>query len=163
MVRFFNWRGCNNPEELFDRTIDRACSKIQLGAHELYGDAMAFCYGVGRFVLQEYWREVKLNPLPEDVALPEIKDPQRDEREFERLEIVLNRLSQRDRDLIIAYYQGEGRGRIQRRKDLAAALGGMNALRVQVFRIRAKLRACLAHRAQNEDEDEFEKIEFIAK
>ncbi len=153
MVRFFTWRGCHKPEELFDRTIDRACSKIQLGAHELYGDAMAFCYAVGRFVLQEYWREVKLNPLPEDVPFPEIKDPERDEREFERLEILLNRLSQRDRDLIIAYYQGEGRERIQRRKDLAAALGGMNALRIQVFRIRAKLRAWLPGRGQDEKEN----------
>jgi hypothetical protein len=140
LVKSFTRRGCHDPEELFDRTIDRACSKIQLGAHELYGDATAFCYAIGRFVLQEYWREVKPSPLPEDVPLSKIKDPESDERQFERLEILLNRLSQGDRDLIIAYYQGDGQERIQRRKDLAAAVGGINALRIQVFRIRAKLR-----------------------
>jgi hypothetical protein len=154
MVRFFTWRGCHNPEELFDRTIDRACSKIELGRHELCGDAGAFCYAVGRFILQEYWREVKLNPLPEDVPLPEIKDPQKDERELERLEDSLNRFSQRDRDLLVAYYQGEGRERIQKRKDLAAGWGGPNALRIQVFRIRAKLRACLGDLALDQDEKE---------
>jgi hypothetical protein len=151
MVRFFTWRGCHKPEELFDRTIDRACSKIEFSAHELCGDAMAFCYAVAKFVLHEYWREVKLNPLSEDVALP---NPERDEREFERLETSLSRLSQRDRDLIVAYYQGEGGERIQKRKNLAAALGGLNALRIHVFRIRAKLRACLRDQAIDEEEQE---------
>jgi hypothetical protein len=158
MVRLFNWRGCHCPEELFDRTIDRVCRKIELGAYELRGDAIAFCYAVGRFILQEYWREVKLNPLPEDVPLLEIKDRERDERELEGLEDSLNRLSRCDRDLLVSYYQGEGRERIRKRKDLAAACGGPNALRIQVFRIRAKLRGSAAERAL--DEDENEKLNF---
>jgi len=141
IVRFFARRGCNKPEELFDRTVDRACRKIDLGTREFSGDVLAFCYAVGRFVLREYyWREVKLAPLPEDVPFPDIRGHEKSEREFEMLEACLNRLSQSDRDLITAYYQGEGGERIRRRKELAGAVGGLNALRIKVFRIRARLR-----------------------
>lgn len=147
LIGFFTRGGCNRPAELFDRTIDRACSKIELDGHECSGDALAFCFAVGRFVLREYWREVKVHPIEEDISRPESEDPEIRERELEWLETSLAGLSQRDRNLITAYYQGVGRERIQRRRDLASAAGGINALRIQVFRIRAKLRRSLFERA----------------
>jgi hypothetical protein len=153
MVRFFTWRGCHIGEELFDRTVDRVCGKIALGAHELSGDAVAYCWGVGRFVLQEYWREVKTGPVPEDLPSPEIKDSDEREREFEWLEACLNGLCPRDRDLITRYYEGAGRERIQKRKDLASTMGGLNALRIQVFRIRARLRESFCNLARNQPEN----------
>jgi hypothetical protein len=140
LVRFFAWRGCHNPEELFDKTIDRVCRKIELAALEPSGDALALCYAVATFVLQEYWREAKLTPIPENIGYLEVKDSEEKEREIQRLEECLTLLSQCDRDLITCYYDGMGRERIQRRKGLASTVGGMNALRVRVFRIRARLR-----------------------
>ena len=140
LVRFFAWRGCHKPEELFDRTIDRVCGKIELAAHEPSGDALALCYAVATFVLQEYWREAKLTPIPANVPCLEVKDSETKESEIQRLEDCLKLLSQRDRDLITCYYHGMGRERIQRRKGLASTVGGMNALRIRVFRIRARLR-----------------------
>jgi hypothetical protein len=144
MVSFFSWRGCHIPEELFDRTVDRVCGKIQLGAAECSGDAFTFCYAVGRFVLQEYWREVKLVPMPDDPPFLKGNEPELKEQELQRLESCLGRLSQLERDLITAYYQGEGRERIHIRQQLAAEVGGANALRIQVFRIRARLREFLS-------------------
>jgi hypothetical protein len=155
MVRFFTWRGCHIPEELFDKTVDRACRKIELGGPECSGDALAFCYAVGRFVLQEYWREAKPTPLPDAMQFPQMNDPggiDQDERRRECLEKCLNRLSERSRDLITRYYQGEGRERIRKRKELASAMGGMNALRIQVFRIRSKLRDWVS--AADNDKDQ---------
>lgn len=152
MVSFFSWRGCHIPEDLFDRTIDRACRKIELGAAECSGDALAYCYAVGRFVLQEYWREVKVAPLPYDLAFVNGTDPGWKEHELQRLESCLCRLSQRDRYLITRYYQGEGRERIRIRKQLAAQVGGINALRIQVFKIRARLRGFLSNHAQDQKE-----------
>ena len=143
LVRFFTWRGCDIPEELFDWTVDRACRKIEPGVPECSGDALAFCFAVGRFVLQEYWRRAKLVPLPEAMQLTQVNDPygiDQNEQQRERLEKCLNRLDQRSRDLITRYYQGEGRERIRARKELASEVGGVNALRIQVFRIRTKLR-----------------------
>lgn len=141
MLRFFALRGCHIPEELFDRTIDRICGKIEVEAIESIGDVLAFCYAVGRFVALEYWREMKPAALPEDVILPEIEDREQDERKFEWLERRLNGLNPRDRRLILAYYQGEGRERIRKRQALASEVGGVNALRVQLCRVRARLRA----------------------
>jgi hypothetical protein len=140
MVSFFSWRGCHIPEDLFDRTIDRVCRKIEIGSAECSGDALAYCYAVGRFVLQEYWREVKVSPLPDDLQFLKRTDPERKEEELQCLEICLGRLSQHDRYLITRYYQGEGRERIRIRQQLAAQVGGINALRIHVFKIRARLR-----------------------
>ena len=140
MLSFFARRGCHNPEELFDRTIDRICGKIEVEAIESLRDVLAFCYAVGRFVALEYWREMKLAPLLEDVKFKEIEDPEQNERKFEWLERRLNELNPRDRRLIIAYYQGEGRERIRKRKALASETGGVNALRIQLCRVRARLR-----------------------
>jgi hypothetical protein len=140
MLRFFARRGCHIPEELFDRTIDRICGKIEVEAIVSIGDVLAFCYAVGRFVALEYWREMKSAPLPENVVLPEIKECENDEHKFEWLERRLNGLSPRDRHLITAYYQGEGRERIRKRKALASEVGGVNALRIKLCRVRARLR-----------------------
>jgi hypothetical protein len=153
MVRFFAWRGCHISEELFDRTVDRVCRKIALGVHEFSVDVVAYCWAVGRFVLQEYWREVKISPVPEDLPCPEIKDSEKRECELERLEVCLNRLCPRDRDLITNYYRGAGRERIQQRKDLASSMGGMNAMRIQVCRIRARLRESFSNLAQDQPAD----------
>lgn len=154
MVKFFSWRGCHIPEELFDRTVDRACVKIQLGAAECSGDALAYCYAVGRFVLQEYWREVKVRPLPDDLQFLKGADPERREQELQCLESCLGRLSQRDRHLITRYYQGEGRERIRIRKQLAAQVGGINALRIQVFKIRTRLRGWVFEAGRDQEEKE---------
>ena len=143
LVRFFTWRGCHIPDELFDETVDRACRKIELGSPESSGDALAFCYAVGRFVLQEYWRKLKPVQLTEALQFLQMPGPggiDQDERRQKRLEECLNRLDANSRELITRYYEGDGRERIGRRKELAAAIGGMNALRIQVFRIRRKLR-----------------------
>jgi hypothetical protein len=153
MVSFFSWRGCHIPEDLFDRTVDRVCRKIELGAAECSGDALAYCYAVGRFVLQEYWREVKVAPLPHDPPFLMGNDVERKEHELQRLESCLGRLSQSDRDLITRYYQGEGQERIRIRRQLATQVGGINALRIQVFKIRARLRELLSGTAQNQDEN----------
>ena len=140
MLRFFARRGCHIPEELFDRTIDRICGKIEVEAIESIGDVLAFCYAVGRFVALEYWREMKLAALPEDAVSTEIEDPEQNERQFKWLERRLNTLNPCERRLIIAYYQFEGRERIRKRKALAMEVGGVNALRVQLCRVRARLR-----------------------
>ena len=57
------------------------------------------------------------------------------------LDNALGQLEQTDRELILDYYRGDGRNKIEYRKAMARRLGvGPNALRLRVYRIRAQLR-----------------------
>lgn len=140
LVKLFTWRGCPVPEELFDETVNRVAKKVALGTAACSGRKLAYCYGVARLVLLEHWREAKPEPMPENVRAPDIPQPEWDEMELESLSQCLDQLSARDRDLITRYYQGEGREKIEIRREMACEGGGATALRIRIFRIRATLR-----------------------
>lgn len=149
LVGFFTRGGCHVPEELFDKTIDVACKKIDSGAVERSVDPTAYCYGVARNVLREYRRDMKPVPMPEDFARPQ-QEPDWNERELTCMEGCVDRLGRHDRDLVTRYYEAEGREKINLRRALAAEQGGSNLLRIKVFRIRNKLRDCVSE-CMNQD------------
>ncbi len=140
LIKFFEWRGCHTPEELSDEAVNRVAKRLAAAGVEGTGGSFAYCYGVARLVLLEYWRKVKPEPMPADVPAPGISPPEWSEAELECLSKCLGQLSAHDRTLITRYYQGDGRERIEIRRELAREVGGANALRIQVFKIRAKLR-----------------------
>jgi len=142
LIVFFGRGGCHVPEELFDKTIDIACKKIDSGEVEPSVDPTAYCYGVARNVLREYRRQMKPVPMPENLASPR-GGPDWDEQDLACMEECLTRLGQHQRDLVTRYYQGEGGEKIKVRKALAAETGGANLLRIKVFRIRNTLRDCV--------------------
>src|SRR5262249_58621256 len=60
------------------------------------------------------------------------------------LEQCLNQLENKERELILEYYQGEKRTKIERRAHLATSLGlSLNALSIRACRIRNKLEDCV--------------------
>jgi DNA-directed RNA polymerase specialized sigma24 family protein len=60
------------------------------------------------------------------------------------LEQCMKALDSNERSLIVNYYQGELRSKIENRKAAAQKLGvSMNALSIRACRIRAKLENCL--------------------
>src|SRR5215472_13104396 len=52
LVKFFDWRGCADPEDLADETITRATRRICEGA--VIDGVLPYCYGVAKLVLLEY-------------------------------------------------------------------------------------------------------------
>jgi hypothetical protein len=46
--------------------------------------------------------------------------------------------------VVVRYHQGQGHDKIETRKRLADRLGGVNALRIRMCRIRRELRTCVA-------------------
>jgi hypothetical protein len=61
------------------------------------------------------------------------------------LQRCLEELARQDRDLVVTYYVGAGRERIDGRVRLATSLGvSDNALRLRVQRLRDRLRGCAA-------------------
>jgi hypothetical protein len=141
LVRYFTHKGCADPDELFDETVDIVIRKIETCAE--FPAPLAYCYGVAKNVWRSQRRNVPPVALIEDIASP--VDPDRDIREQEArcLERCLDYLSLSDRKLIAGYYQGDRRDKIETRRILADGAGGANALRIKLCRIRKDLRICI--------------------
>ena len=139
LIRIFINRGCDEAEDLADETINRVVSKLDEIKKEFTGDPARYFYGVASKVLLEYQRR---KPPPPTRSPPD--DSKRVELEYRCLENCIGRLSEENRELLLLYYQAEGREKIEQRKLLAKKLGiAPNALRIRAFRIRSALQQCV--------------------
>jgi DNA-directed RNA polymerase specialized sigma24 family protein len=142
LVRYFVHKGCSDPDDLFDKTIDVVVGKIDtLGECP---SALAYCFGVAKNIWRQDLRERSLASLEDNVAVPTDPYPEIHERELNCLEHCMDKLLASDRDVLIQYHQGQGHDKIEVRKHLANTLGGVNALRIRMCRIRRDLRLCVA-------------------
>ncbi len=150
---FFEHRGCPFADDLADKTLDRVARKLATGTEVPPADSASYCYGVAHNILKEYWR----NPARETLSLdsqpnndnpatnatvPPLVESELQETEINlaHLDTCLQRLSPEDRKLILKYYQGDHRGRINNRHELAAELGlSPGSLRIRALRIREQL------------------------
>ena len=148
LIRIFRWRGCSDPEGMADETFMRVTRKVGEIAASYTGSPTPYFYGVAKNLLHEYERkrETSLSPQVEQFVLPAplVEEDDSSERTYECFERCLKRLKATERKLVLQYYEGSGRAKIDRRKRMADALGvDLNALRVRTRRIRAKLRECI--------------------
>ena len=152
LVRLFEWRGCTTPEEYADETINRCARKIADG--EVIRDVATYCIGIARKLLLEMGRDRARQPWPLDDA-PEpqvaVQEPDCDrDRHVECLRLCLGRLSADDRQLILSYYQGDKRDKIDNRSGLSRTLGiSAGTLRMRALRLRASLQLCAESCLQN--------------
>lgn len=139
LIKIFSCRGCYEPEDLTDETINRVTNRLGEIKDHFKGDQAKYFYGVANKVHLEYLRRKQ----PQQRETP-VVDSNRIEAEFKCLEHCLDRLSTENRDLVLQYYQLERKARIDRRKSLAKELGiKPNALRIRAHRIRATLQECV--------------------
>jgi DNA-directed RNA polymerase specialized sigma24 family protein len=141
LIKFFEWRGCNFPEDLADETINRLAMNLEAG--ERIDHFEAYCAGVARHVFLESLRARRqgeaLKTLPNSAAVSSDES----DRRWECLERCVRQLSPDSFQLIVQYCQENEGARIKARRDLAAQLGlPMNALRIRAHRIRAALESC---------------------
>ena len=145
LVSFFLWRGAATPEECADETLDRLATRIDEGVE--VEDVSRFARGIARLVLLEHWRRPDARGVPlEDLGPQPAPAPGApDDDELPRcLHRCLDELAPGSRDLILEYYGGEGRNRIDRRKRMAQALGtSESALRNRAQRVRDQLETCI--------------------
>jgi DNA-directed RNA polymerase specialized sigma24 family protein len=142
LIRLFEWRGCGSPEDLADVTLSRVARRIVEGVEIR---SSGYFYGVAHLVHKEFLRHV----TREQKALeggdwpprqPE-EDPE-DERRLACLQRCLDQLPDDEKDLLRRYYQGGNN--IRNRKDLCRERGiSINALRIQVHRVRRRLESCV--------------------
>jgi DNA-directed RNA polymerase specialized sigma24 family protein len=143
LVKFLAWRGAHFPEELVDETFNRVARKLEEG--EAVRDVPTYCHGVARMV----FRQSLDHPDNKRVDLGEVKDltlkePDVTDFGLECLNHCLRQLTARNRELIIEYYQNEGREKIDHRALMAERLGIQSiALRSRARRVRSKLERCI--------------------
>src|SRR4026207_1181025 len=139
LIKIFTCRGCYEPEDLADETINRVTTRLQDIRDKFKGDRAKYFDGRTNKGHLEYRRKKQL----QDVAVPPI-DSLAVENEFRCLEECLDNLSLENRNLVLQYYQSERKARIDQRKLLAKELGiRLNALRIRAHRIRLTLQECL--------------------
>lgn len=139
LIVIFTGRGCSEPEDLADETINRVTSKLNEIGKEFQGDRSRYFFGVANKVYLEFLRRKppQAPPLSTD-------DSKRVELEFRCLERCIENLSSENRELLLQYYGAEGRSKIEQRKILADKLGiAPNALRIRAYRIRLSLQECV--------------------
>lgn len=150
LIRLFEWRGCECPEELADETINRVARQLA-GGLTLHADPYAYFCGVARLVfLEEMRRDAREHKLLEaswPLAEPGAPDDEPDPR-LTHLRRCLQTLDLEHQRLVLRYHQGEER--IQDRKRLCRELGiEMNALRIRVHRLRRKIETCIQERLRS--------------
>jgi DNA-directed RNA polymerase specialized sigma24 family protein len=142
LIRFFQWRGCESPEELADETINRVARQLA-GGLVLHSDLYAYFCGVARLVnLEEVRKEAQrhkaLEAQPWHPGEPE-DDP---DPRLDHLRHCLRTLAADQQALVLRYHQGGQR--IRDRKILCQELGiEMNALRIRVHRLRRRIETCI--------------------
>jgi RNA polymerase sigma factor (sigma-70 family) len=150
LVKFFEWQCSRQADEQADEVIDRIMRKIPDG--EQIENLQAYAYGVAKLLLKEVRKkEVREQAAQEQLLLltdhttAETTDQNEEaEREQECFEKCLETLTSNNRELILSYYVGEQREKIEGRRQLAEKLGvDLNALRVRAHRIRGQLEDCV--------------------
>ncbi len=150
LEKFFEWRDCENVEELTDIVFDRVTKKITQG--EKINNVEAYCVSVAKFVLLENRREeLRKNELDENsneiTARTSSEDSTEEDelrdRQMKCLEGCLTKLPNEQRKLLTDYFNTNEETLIPTRKRLAEILGiTLNTLRIRVCRLKLKLEKC---------------------
>jgi DNA-directed RNA polymerase specialized sigma24 family protein len=143
LIRLFVWRGCPFPEDHADETFNRVARKISEG--EEIRNTAAYVIGVARLLVLEIIKadSKKREALDEWQRSDRSEDTQTELR-IECLQQCLRGLSPDNRELILQYYQGDKREKIENRRQLSDRLGlAINSLRMRALRLREQLQACV--------------------
>jgi DNA-directed RNA polymerase specialized sigma24 family protein len=150
LILYFQCRNIVQAEECADETLDRVARKLEAG--EEIREINTFVFGIARLLLLEKARQqARYDELPAEI--PFMPESQENAAELEiRLSCLRHCLAQQtpeNRELILQYYQGDKRDRINGRQELATRLSiGLNVLRVRACRLREALQMCVSKCAQ---------------
>ncbi len=146
LVRFFDWRGADVPDECADITLDRLAQKLDAGVP--VESLHAYTFAIARLVHLEQGRRaetraVRLSDAPEHVLVT----PSTEATPWlDCLERALHDLPGDQRDLILRYYAHDKRDKIRDHAALAAELGiTVSALRNRAQRVRDRLERTVAN------------------
>jgi len=151
LVAYFDRKNCLTPEELADETLNRLARRIEEEGSIKSETPARYCYITARFVFMEYLRGTdKASVSLEDglqnrlIATEFVEENEVKEKMLDCLEKCTGKLEPESRELIIGYYFGEERVKIENRRSMAQKFGiSINALSIRACRIRNKLESCV--------------------
>ena len=157
LAEYFERRGCLSPDDLVDETFNRVMKWLVEQNKDYDQEPLKICYHTARFVFQEYLRKPDrvsngLDALPPSdqpfIDPQEISALEKEEEEKEKrlacLAQCLQKLPAENQELILNYYGGERRAKLDNRKALAADRRvKVSVLRNKAYLIRERLRACV--------------------
>lgn len=143
LIALYRWRGLPCPEDLADEAFDRVADRLVRGLIA-QSDVGPYLRGVARRIAREADRRRSYEQPIDPAAASEVPAPLAPDDPLARLCRCLDELPHAERQTLLAYEAGSRRDRIRRRKALAAELGiPINALRVRVHRLRARVSAMM--------------------
>jgi RNA polymerase sigma factor (sigma-70 family) len=148
LISFFKSRGCADAEGLADQTIERVVKLLPKFGNDLPSHPLRYCYGVARYIHKEYLRnEVSRNGGEPSKLSPVSYDPElaEDKEALDRcLYNCLRELDEQKREMFTSYYLVSSEEKSSFHQTMAEQLGiTITALRLQILRIKEKLRACI--------------------
>lgn len=151
LVWYFDRKNCLIPDDLADETLNRVARRLEEEGEIITDTPAKYCYTVARFVFLEHLRssDTKTTPL-DDINVSyhrtdESGDAELKERMLKCLEKCTASLDAPSRDIILKYYLGDQREKIDNRGALAKSLRiTANALAIRACRIRNKLEDCVS-------------------
>jgi hypothetical protein len=144
LIMMFRARRCVFAEDLADATFERVARKVGDVAAGFTGDPARYFYGVAKKIYLEYQHEITAVQLRSESSLRANSESNDLERMLQQLDEALSMIRKSDRELILRYYSGSERNKINDRRVLAEQFGlRPNALRLRVFRIKRQIKGYL--------------------
>jgi DNA-directed RNA polymerase specialized sigma24 family protein len=144
LIELFEAWQCCDPDELADDCINRVGTRLEEIVLTYSGEPALYFYGVAKMVRHEYFRKTRPLELKETFAGSVDGPDEEKERLHACLDECLGKLPPKDKDLVLMYYEGDKRKKIDSRKRLSTELDlSGNTLRVRVYRIRGILEQCI--------------------
>ena len=155
LVAYFDRKNCLNADELADETLNRVARRIEETGKIESETPAKYCYITAKFVFMESLRGADKKSVPLDDVL---KQPPKQfaatddeakilkEKMLDCLEECTGKLETAHCEMIVGYYFGEERVKIENRRAMADKLGiSTNALTIRACRLRDKLEVCVGN------------------
>lgn len=158
LVSYFDRKNCLVPDELADETLNRVARRLEEEGKIDTETPAKFCYITARFVFLESLRDkgnksVSIDEIRADKITAKDKTEEQNlkEKMLACLEKCVGELGEINRELIVKYYYGAERIKIENRRALAEKIGiSPNALTIRACRIRGHLEICVKKCAEKD-------------
>ena len=157
LLGYFDRKNCLTADQLADETLNRVARRLDEEGGNIETEIpLKYCYIVARFVFMEYLRTnekeiAALAAIGRQANAMSPEDRDRKERMLQCLDRCSAKLEASQRELILGYYSGEQRVKIENRRSLARTLEiTVNALSIRACRIRDRLENCVKECARRE-------------